>query len=104
MILKIMTSKTNVPRTNGEGDFWRVFADVAGLQYGKQLVPAYPEPPIEEDDVNRYHWVSAPAAAEDDKVLGMFLSFFEDGDPVEVYSNHAIYLMNDNGKTIEQLF
>ena len=105
MIIKVKTSKSGVPRRNGEGDFWRIFADVSKLQYGKQPIPTYPPPPREDDDeVNCYHWVSTDVEIAEVETLGLFLSFYEDGYPTEVSTNHECYLMNDNGRTIEQLF
>lgn len=105
MIIKIRTTNDMIPRADGEGDFWRIFADVSGLHYGKQPIPANPAPPIERDQVNRYHFVSDDGSTLGNKtVAGMLLTFYEDGQPVEMFTNHECYLMNDNGRTIEQLY
>lgn len=103
MIIKVKITDESAPRGMYEGSFWRIFGDVTGLVYGKDSredTRRMGAPPS-DDDINRFQFITTPSAQS--LIEGLFLTFYEDGQPTEVFTNNECYLMNDSGKTIEVL-
>lgn len=96
MILKVRAMADEIEQS------WRYFDNINGVHWTKFHTRPPKDLPV---DGVQYLWFMLPLSwpTEANRDILMVSFFSEATGPVEIWSETEVYLLNDNGKTIERL-